>query len=429
VGRSSHLVNPLLLLPMLMRVSRSAVAVVAPRAERLAGARRAYHAFNVLLLTPVIAMALRKEFSSPDTDTAAALAAMAAASILVDTFTRQRPRSPDDTFRLLAIVATASSAVTIKLSMAVFSAALVAILLVHAALDARGRSGRPRLAGPAVGAGLFAALLLGVWIARGVLLSGYPLYPSSAISAPLEWRVPTESADGERDKIHVWARQYFEPHPGERLEGMRWFRAWAGSLRRRALYDVLAPLAITALAITWLAVGKLVGAVPVLPPLAWILGLPCAFAITFWFVEAPAPRFASQLFWILAAATACAALASARLSARHFADVTLVIALAPALLLVRQCALRAWLDTPTIASIGRAFVYPAGPDMGAFGDHPAVEVVPFVTTSGLRVNVPSAGDQCWDAPLPCTPYPQAQLRTRRPGDVASGFVVDGVATR
>jgi hypothetical protein len=428
VGRSSHLVNPLLMLPMLMRVARSAVAVCTAGAERLVGARRTYHAFNLLLLTPMIAMALRREFSSPDTDTPAALAAMAAASILVDTFTRPPSSHSDDAFRLLAIVGAAASSVTIKLSMAVFSGSLVVILLVYAALDARARLNRPLLsvAGPAIGAGMFAAALLGVWMIRGVGLSGYVLYPSSASSAPCEWRVPVQLVDSERDKVHVWARQYYEPHPSQPLAGMRWFKEWAGSLRRRALYDVLAPLAITVLATAWLVGARLVGKLPARPAVLWILGVPCGFAIAFWFVEAPAPRFASQLFWIAAAVTAGAALASARLPARQFADVALVIAVAPALLLVRQHALRAWLETPTTASVAHAFLNPAGPDLGVFGDHPVIEVVPFVTAWGLSVNVPKAGDQCWDAPLPCTPYPRRQLRTRRPGDVASGFVLDGV---
>jgi hypothetical protein len=343
VGRSSHLLNPLLMLPLLMRVSRSAVAVCASRAERLVGARRAYHAFNVMLLTPVVALALRKEFSSPDTDTPAALAAMAAASIVVDTFTRPRSNESDDAFRLLAVVATATSAATIKLSMAVFSASLVVILLVYAAIDARARSGRPLLsvAGPAVGAALFAAILLGVWTTRGVLLSGYALYPSSAISVPLKWRIPAALVDSDRDKVHLWAQQYFEPHPAESLAGMKWFIAWAPSLRRRALYDVLAPLAIGAIATSWLAGARLLGRLRTFPPVAWILGVPCIFAIAFWFVEAPAPRFASQLFWTFAAVTAGTALASTRLSARKFADVTLVIAIAPAVMLVRQHALRA----------------------------------------------------------------------------------------
>ena len=43
------------------------------------------------------------------------------------------------------------------------------------------------------------------------------------------------------------------------------------------------------------------------------------------------------------------------------------------------------------------------------------------TDSGLIVYVPVEGDQCWDAPLPCTPYFNSGLRLRVPGKIASGF--------
>jgi hypothetical protein len=62
-----------------------------------------------------------------------------------------------------------------------------------------------------------------------------------------------------------------------------------------------------------------------------------------------------------------------------------------------------------------------------------VPVVPFVTASGLVVNVPARTydpppgmpNACWRAPIPCTPNPAPNLRLRRPGDLASGFAVDG----
>jgi hypothetical protein len=45
------------------------------------------------------------------------------------------------------------------------------------------------------------------------------------------------------------------------------------------------------------------------------------------------------------------------------------------------------------------------------------------TSSGLVVFIPQRTDQCWDAPLPCTPYFNDRLRLRIPGNLASGFTV------
>ena len=43
------------------------------------------------------------------------------------------------------------------------------------------------------------------------------------------------------------------------------------------------------------------------------------------------------------------------------------------------------------------------------------------TSSGLIVYVPVSGDQCWDAPIPCTPYYSSKLELRMPEKLSRGF--------
>jgi hypothetical protein len=56
----------------------------------------------------------------------------------------------------------------------------------------------------------------------------------------------------------------------------------------------------------------------------------------------------------------------------------------------------------------------------------AVRYEPRRLESGLVVNVPTLSDACWNAPLPCTAFPNPALRLRREGDLASGFMLDPV---
>ena len=60
------------------------------------------------------------------------------------------------------------------------------------------------------------------------------------------------------------------------------------------------------------------------------------------------------------------------------------------------------------------------------GFHPTREVSmkTFVTDSGLSLLCPEEGDQCWDAALPCTPYPNPAMRLRKERDLRSGFVIE-----
>jgi hypothetical protein len=52
---------------------------------------------------------------------------------------------------------------------------------------------------------------------------------------------------------------------------------------------------------------------------------------------------------------------------------------------------------------------------------PSVLVGTFQTHSGLLVQVPRKGDQCWDAPLPCTRYFNPNLELGDPQSLPSGF--------
>ncbi|MGC8605238.1 MAG: hypothetical protein ACP5VS_16345 [Desulfomonilaceae bacterium] len=44
--------------------------------------------------------------------------------------------------------------------------------------------------------------------------------------------------------------------------------------------------------------------------------------------------------------------------------------------------------------------------------------------SGLIVYTPAQGDQCWDSPVPSTPYFNPNLRLRVAGKIESGFTVN-----
>jgi hypothetical protein len=98
---------------------------------------------------------------------------------------------------------------------------------------------------------------------------------------------------------------------------------------------------------------------------------------------------------------------------------------------MRRAALCALLVTVALVPVDRPrhhrlFVGP-GPEHG-FHPMPRSEVVTFVTDSGLELYVPKERGRCWDAPLPCTPYPKPDLRLRREGDLRSGFVKSASST-
>src|SRR5262249_44337921 len=80
-------------------------------------------------------------------------------------------------------------AITFKLSSLVLAALGWIVALLGWCRLKTGGAEKPRLILGSVG--LSVALFL-PWTLRGVLLTGYPLYPSTVLAAPVDWRVPVE---------------------------------------------------------------------------------------------------------------------------------------------------------------------------------------------------------------------------------------------
>jgi len=136
------------------------------------------------------------------------------------------------------------------------------------------------------------------------------------------------------------------------------------------------------------------------------LGGVCIAALCFWFLSAPDPRFLGAVFPLLS------------------------LCLLGMVLKVTESNLGFSLLV-TIATVIFGFGYYLALDANGLGlielkkrqigsRIPVCELVPKVTDSGLRVWVPVASDQTWDAPLPATPYFRRDLRLRG-NDLPSGF--------
>lgn len=146
-----------------------------------------------------------------------------------------------------------------------------------------------------------AACLIGFWAHRGILLSGYPLFPSRLIAAPVSWQIKPSAADRFREDVVHWARD----SQGDRkmaLDGFSWVRPW---IKRVASLDIQ---------FAWPIGIGLVGSAAVLV-LAWLearlrkgayflilLCAPLLFHTIFWISTAPEPRYFGSTPWLFAAA-------------------------------------------------------------------------------------------------------------------------------
>lgn len=150
---------------------------------------------------------------------------------------------------------------------------------------------------------LIAGLVPGLsWAIRGVFNSGYPAFPSTLVSFPVQWRVDPAEAELHMYLIRQWAYQGF----GGQLVGFEWFgrflqKYWVG--RHYYANEIKLPVLIF---IAGLTIYLVVLLWPEWRAAAfkkrhhWLLIIPPAFATILWFLTAPEARFAGASIWMIA---------------------------------------------------------------------------------------------------------------------------------
>ncbi|MBU4460076.1 MAG: hypothetical protein KJ579_05870, partial [Verrucomicrobia bacterium] len=118
------------------------------------------------------------------------------------------------------LVLICAALVTVKMSMLVYCAVLLAV--VAAVFVVRTQTCLPRAALLRhAAAGALVALVGGLpWAVRNAVCTGYPLFPSPIAALPVAWRIPEPKVRFVAEYIRAWARHTSEPS--------RTFRNWIG---------------------------------------------------------------------------------------------------------------------------------------------------------------------------------------------------------
>lgn len=357
--------------------------------------------FRVILVIPLIMWSARGYVVGTTTDEQSTVLCLAGAAVLFEELGREREIRDDHSRRWLRVTVAATLlalAVTFKLSVVVFAFLgwVLAFAILYQTRD------RLRSTWLAIGG---AVVVLGPWVIVHVILTGYPFFPSSSFAFPVDWRVPRAVAEMYEGWVRSWGRTGLVT-----AEGFGWLTPWInGAVRNRSGFQVPIAIAIVGAAVL-LAVRT--------PPRwtscrrIWLL-LPSLAGILFWFWKSPDPRFGEAAIWALAATlgslaierfTATSALARVR---------TVVGGLT---LIVIWC----------LFSFGWQHSYQILESVHGFVRLPDADVATRRTLSGLNVNVPMTGNQCWDASLPCTAYFDKMLQLRSAPDMRWGFTSQGL---
>lgn len=233
---------------------------------------------------------------------------------------------------------------------------------------------------------LFGGFICIPYLAHSVVLSGYPLFPLKGFGLAVDWRVPDSLIENEAAAIYSWARL-----PGAPLSETLNTWGWVGKWWQNQLQE---PILFIALCVIVLLLPILVITRERLSRQA-ILVLPTVGALVYWFVTAPDARFGALPLWMLVATLVTLGTKKRRKLSLGLYSFALLLSL---LFLVSRFSLGIPL--------------------------PVIALNTFVTEEGLEVHTPISGtDQCWIAPLPCSPTRLTTLKLRGT-TLASGFTLD-----
>lgn len=406
--RGFNIASGLLLMAAISQISHKILAGTEAAEDAPAAAHFNIRIFHTSLLLPLFYAAAVMHVSSTSPDWIVLILGVVLASELVELCSRKAEDDPSGHF--LTIAALCAVGITVKLSFAALGVVALAVAALRATQPGAIRIDLPRTLGPGLS---LALLLLAPWSLRSVELSGYPAYPMTFGGFEVAWKVPEERAEAELRWIRSWARAPGKS-PDEVLGNADWMLPWlANRLRASDSIALLVfPAVLAALGIL-AAARRRSGASTTTATLL----IPYTVAVLIWFVSAPDPRFLGSSLWV------CAGAMLAR-ETRHEASLDRtgsarrIVNGASALCAIGCLVFIAYMGS-TVAGARGPFISP-GPLHGRYPLR-SVELKSFQTDSGLILQVPLHGDRCWEAALPCTPYPTPRLRLRSEHAPFGGF--------
>ncbi len=230
--------------------------------------------------------------NSPSPDLPVMLVTFLVIYLILDHFENE-----SDTILLKVAAVLSAFAVTIKMSAAPLFPFVMILLVVRgfrrdptSDLKASGGRARHRFLPALLSLApiLPICLVLGLWVARGICLSGCIAYPAKiGCFSRLEWTVAGNRVAEENDWVRGWARDP-GPRARETLSDWKWLQPWLKKhVPREKLMLMLLFCGIVLMAASIRQGDRRLAKIsPVLIP-----ALICATGITFWFMAAPDPRF------------------------------------------------------------------------------------------------------------------------------------------
>lgn len=416
-GKSNHVATGSLLIVLLLQIFSNGIYRVAP----------------LLLLTPLIYYMLRNDsrISSPGTDLPAMILLFVLCMLLWDLSSAsisetlaERERAPLLAFLICCVSAAAA---TIKASSWIFVS--ISVLLTGITLLKTKNIPEPIRRNAAIASVSVLSIVMGTWIWRSILLSGYPLFPSAFLPMPTPWTIPVEYASWSGWFISSFARGAFTVH-GNTGEHWSLVPLWVENHWRTTKIEAMLPIALSVAAIAaYTMAAERRAEFRSLFSANRLTLLPALAALAFWYIGAPAIRFGGAILWILAALLFSAAIGLIKNERRRYLAAIAICAM-PALSVGQHLIVEAKAKNASLADTIRSVLFVSCGSDSCFNSPLKSELVKISTRFGVDAYTPLVRDcteldhfKCviWDAPLPAAQTIRPTLAYLNPEKPMDGF--------
>lgn len=390
-----------------------------------------------LLLTPLTYCLLSGNFrpSNPGTDMPVTVLMFVLALLLwglsratISGDSEERERIPSLVF---ALACAAAAAATVKASSWVFVLLSLTIGLTLL-LGAKELPWRLRRNGALASIAVF-GIVLGTWGWRSILLSGYPLFPSTFLPFPVPWKIPIEYASWSGWFISAFARGAFGV-PENTGEQVLLAPIWVAPYWRVMKIEAMLPLslAIASAAAYFLAPAALRASFRKILASNRLTVLPVAISLLIWYAATPSMRFGAALLWIASAVPAGAALGLAREERQRRAMIVAACTLPVLAVGLQIVTVAKGPQLSIVQAIQSTLFVSCGPDY-CFHPPPSSQLEPVKTRFAVTAYTPVARScedreytKCviWNAPLPAGQQIRPTLAFLDPARPMEGFITN-----
>lgn len=241
------------------------------------------------------------------------------------------------------------------------------------------------------------SLFILLHLARGYLLSGAPLFPTTLFGNwDLFWAVPKHVALAETQYIFSWARFPGVEYANQDSLAKGWFITWLNNLNPLVKWMFV----VATLLMLINGVRLLKGKVSIECRVTYLLYLPIISGLIFWFITAPDVRFLGAVLTLFFALSIYLSLQNFSInvaesfknhstSLMRYIEVcvfTIVVLISLRYLGMSSLSFNGWSEvTQTLTKTSQ-------------------------TRTGVNINYPVVGNQCWDTALPCASIFNEALR-------------------